>query len=206
MKTNMFKILPSAAAVSIALLSANVAAAEWHGYARSGIAMGDDGDQQCVDVRKVGRLGNECDTYAELDLQQDLFNRDGKSMRVETMIAYTSDQSNDWEGTGDDDANFAIRQMNIQAKGFLEFAPEATVWAGKRFYQRKDVHILDFYYWDVSGPGAGIEGIKLGEGTINFAWTRADRDDGFATPDQEEIRDKDGNVVVEGYDGEDAAR
>jgi maltoporin len=29
----------------------------------------------------------------------------------------------------------------VQAKGLLGFAPEATLWAGKRYYQRHDIHI-----------------------------------------------------------------
>lgn len=30
-------------------------------------------------------------------------------------------------------------------------AAGSTIWAGKRFYQRHDVHMIDFYYWDISG-------------------------------------------------------
>ena len=48
----------------------------------------------------------------------------------------------------------ALRQFNVQAKICL--VPEATVWAGKRFYQRHDIHISDFYYWNMSGPGAQV--------------------------------------------------
>ena len=46
----------------------------------------------------------------------------------------------------------------------------AQIWAGKRFYQRKDIHILDFYYLNDSGTGAGIEGIPVGTlGQASFA-------------------------------------
>lgn len=174
-------------AVAVALLSTGASAVEWNGYARSGVGMSDDGAQRCtVDKTFVGRLGNECDTYAELGLTQEVYNDNGKLFKVNTRLAYTSDQSNDWEGTGvstgnnpDNDATFAIREMNVTATGVLPFAPEATVWAGKRFYQRHDVHITDFYYWDVSGPGAGIEGIKIGDGALNISWTRSDRQEGF---------------------------
>ncbi|WP_244061301.1 maltoporin, partial [Aeromonas caviae] len=93
--------------------------------------------------------------------------------------------SNDWEGTGtvcnfdakqcNGDSDFALRQFNVQAKGLLGFAPEATLWAGKRYYQRHDIHISDFYYWNISGAGAGIEGIQAGPGKISFAWVRNDR-------------------------------
>jgi len=182
------KIKTLSAAVAVALLSSSAFAVEYHGYARSGVGMSDDGAQKCsVQKQKVGRLGNECETYAELTLKQEVHNNDGKLFNIATTLAYVSDGSNDWEGTSanagsndpDMDANFAIREMYATGTGVLGFAPEATVWAGKRFYQRNDIHITDFYYWDISGAGAGIEGIKVGDGALNFAWTRTDRQEGF---------------------------
>lgn len=182
------KIKTLTAAVAVALLSASASAVEYHGYARSGVGVSDNGAQTCsAQKQKVGRLGNECETYAELALTQEVYNDNGKKFTIGTRLAYSSDQSNDWEGTGaaansndpDMDANFAIREMFATATGVLNFAPEATVWAGKRFYQRNDIHISDFYYWDISGPGAGIEGIKMGDGALNLAWTRTDRQEGF---------------------------
>ncbi|OZG75522.1 hypothetical protein BTA51_02710 [Hahella sp. CCB-MM4] len=168
----MFRIAPMATALA-AVMAMNAGAVEWHGYARSGIGMSDDGDQQCVDVKTVGRLGNECETYAELGLAQEVYNRDGKTFKVETMLAYKTDQTGDYESlaAGDDSGDIALRQMNVQAKGLLGFAPEATLWAGKRYYQRHDIHHIDFYYWDISGPGAGIEGIDAGPGKVSIAWT-----------------------------------
>ncbi|WP_309265515.1 maltoporin [Aeromonas salmonicida] len=178
------KWLPIAAAVTAALASQAAFAVDFHGYFRSGIGISEDGDMQTFDKHKVGRLGNENETYGEVQLGQEVFNKDGKTFYVDSMVAMVSNQSNDWEGTGtscnfdtkqcEDDATFALRQFNVQAKGVLGFAPEATLWAGKRYYQRHDIHISDFYYWDVSGAGAGIEGIQAGPGKLSFAWTRSD--------------------------------
>jgi maltoporin len=36
-----------------------------------------------------------------------------------------------------------------------------TAWAGTRYYKRESVYISDFFYWNPSGVGAGIEDIKL---------------------------------------------
>ncbi len=178
------KWLPIAAAVTAALASQAAFAVDFHGYFRSGVGISEDGDMQTFDKNKVGRLGNENETYGEVQLGQEVFNKDGKSFYVDSMVAMVSNQSNDWEGTGtscnfdtkqcEDDATFALRQFNVQAKGVLGFAPEATLWAGKRYYQRHDIHISDFYYWDVSGAGAGIENIQAGPGKLSFAWTRSD--------------------------------
>jgi len=67
----------------------------------------------------------------------------------------------------------------------IEALPNATVWAGKRFYQRHDIHMNDFYYWDVSGPGGGIENIDLGFGRLSVAWLRnSSTDEDFPDSDQ----------------------
>ncbi|MNQ46125.1 Maltoporin precursor [compost metagenome] len=179
------KWLPIAAAVTAALASQAAFAVDFHGYFRSGVGVSGDGDMVKYNVNKVGRLGNENDTYGEVQLGQEVFNKDGKTFYVDSMFAMTSNGSNDWEGTGtvcnfdakqcNGDSDFALRQFNVQAKGLLGFAPEATLWAGKRFYQRHDIHISDFYYWNISGAGAGIEGIQAGPGKVSFAWVRNDR-------------------------------
>jgi len=131
---------------------------------------------------KVGRLGNEDDTYSEIQLGQEVYNKGGKTFYVDSMFAMASNGSNDWEATnGDgtsagragDGADFALRQFNVQAKGL--FGGSEVTWAGKRFYQRHDVHISDFYYWNISGAGAGVEAIQAGPGQLSFAWVRNDR-------------------------------
>ncbi|MGE6106496.1 maltoporin [Aeromonas sobria] len=199
------KWLPIAAAVTAALASQAAFAVDFHGYFRSGVGVSKDGDMQTViKKQKVGRLGHEDDTYGEVQLGQEVFNKDGKTFYVDSMVAMTSNGSNDWESTesrfqctaadgvltkcdNKEDSTFALRQFNVQAKGLLGFAPEATLWAGKRFYQRHDIHISDFYYWNISGAGAGIEGIQAGPGKVSFAWVRNDRsgtDDGWTYNDE----------------------
>lgn len=61
----------------------------------------------------------------------------------------------------------------MQGKNLIEWLPGSTIWAGKRFYQRHDVHMIDFYYWDISGPGAGLENIDVGFGKLSLAATRS---------------------------------
>lgn len=169
------KWLPIAAAVTAALASQAAFAVDFHGYMRSGVGTSDNGSLQTYSKQKVGRLGNEAETYGEVQLGQEAYNKDGKSFYVDSMFAMVSgQQGRDWESTSGSDADFALRQFNVQAKGVLGFAPEATLWAGKRYYQRHDIHISDFYYWDVSGAGAGVENIQAGPGKLSFAWLRND--------------------------------
>ena len=63
------KWLPIAAAVTAALASQAAFAVDFHGYMRSGVGVSDNGDMQTdVSKQKVGRLGNENDTYGEVQL------------------------------------------------------------------------------------------------------------------------------------------
>lgn len=171
------KWLPISAAVIMALGSASASAVDFHGYMRSGVGISQDGATQTYEKNKVGRLGNEADTYSEVQLGQEVYNKGGKSFYVDSMFAMTSNGSNDWEDTGagraKDGADFALRQFNVQAKGM--FGGNEVTWAGKRFYQRHDIHISDFYYWNISGAGAGVEAIQAGPGQLSFAWVRNDR-------------------------------
>ena len=43
------------------------------------------------------------------------------------------------------------------------------LWAGKRYYQRKDIHIMDYYYLNNSGNGFGVENIDTGLGAVSVA-------------------------------------
>ncbi|KLN66769.1 maltoporin [Vibrio sp. VPAP30] len=186
----MKKVSVLAAAVATTLAAGSAFAVDFHGYMRAGVGMNADGGQQSTyEKNKIGRLGNESDIYGEVGLGKEVYNDNGKTMYVDSMFAMTSNGSNDWESTETncgldgstlsctDDAKFALRQFNVQAKGFIASAPEATIWAGKRYYQRRDIHISDFYYWNISGAGAGVEGIEAGPGKLSLAWVRNDRGD-----------------------------
>ncbi len=160
------------------LLSAQAFAVDFSGYVRSGLgASADGGGTQGGDEfnkTKLGRLGNEFDTYSEIGLGQELFNKDGRSMYFESMFEMSSSGNLESESTSNDSANFGIKQVNIQAKGYITALPDAVVWAGKRFYQRHDLHIIDTKYWNISGYGVGIENMKLKTGAISAAVIRAD--------------------------------
>lgn len=184
-----WRLLPVASAVAAAVMAGQALALDFHGYLRSGIgATASGGDQQCftaTGAQSKYRLGNECETYAELNFGQELWAEEGKSFYLDTTFAYAVDQENNWEQTEP-----AFRQANIQGKNLFESLPGATLWAGKRLYQRHDVHMTDFYYWDVSGPGAGLEHIDLGVGKLSLAVVRnteAGGVDGFTGDTDENV-------------------
>ncbi|WP_409422236.1 maltoporin [Pseudaeromonas sp. ZJS20] len=168
------KLLSASVAMALAMTATAASAVDFHGYFRSGVGVSKDGGTTEWNKNYVGRLGNEADTYGEIQLGQELYNKGGASFYVDSMIAVSSDGSNDWEDTSSSDADFALTQFNVQAKGLFSSNPGAVVWAGKRYYQRHDLHIVDYKYWNISGAGAGIENIQAGPGAFSLAWIRQD--------------------------------
>lgn len=191
--------LPVAVAVAAGIMSAQAMAVDFHGYARSGIGWtGSGGEQQCFQATGAGskyRLGNECETYAELKLGQEVWKEGDKSFYFDTNVAYSVAQQNDWEATDP-----AFREANVQGKNLIEWLPGSTIWAGKRFYQRHDVHMIDFYYWDISGPGAGIENIDLGFGKLSLAATRSQEAGGSYTFSSQNIYDSSKDTANDVFD------
>ncbi|HDG1680532.1 TPA: maltoporin [Kluyvera ascorbata] len=191
--------LPVAVAVAAGIMSVQAMAVDFHGYARSGIGWtGSGGEQKCFQAtgaQSKYRLGNECETYAEIKLGQEVWKEGDKSFYFDTNVAYSVAQQNDWEATDP-----AFREANVQGKNLIEWLPGSTIWAGKRFYQRHDVHMIDFYYWDISGPGAGIENIDLGFGKLSLAATRSQEAGGSYTFSSQNIYDTSKDTANDVFD------
>lgn len=181
------KVAPLTTAIAAAMLSTQAAAVDFHGYARAGINtnLSNGGQQTCVqDQGKLtGRLGNECDAYTELALGQDLYNKNNQSFRIDSMLSLAANlQGNDYQTYGHGTANnttdpgtggeLALRQLYVSGKNVVSLFPGATLWAGKRYYQRHNVDMIDFFYLNDSGYGTGIENISAGDGKLSLAWVK----------------------------------
>ena len=179
----------------LSLGSFSASAVDFYGYFRAGVQnnLTNGGAVYCFGNGNrghlVGRLGDECDTYAEIALSQEVFNKAKNKFTVNTLVAWGTYeagatekqydfQGNSWQGVGfggdravtGNSAWHGQRVSLREAWAGYTLPMGAQIWAGKRFYQRKDIHILDFYYLNDSGTGAGIEGIPVGNlGQVSFA-------------------------------------
>lgn len=160
----------SAAALASGLLCAPAQAVDWGGYFRAGPgATKKDAARACYGLSGPGlkyRLGNECDFYGEFLLGQE-FKAEGVTYKANLMTNLFN------PGTDTDDSKVGINQMFVEGKGF-DVSPNTTFWIGKRFYGRADVHIVDTFYTNMSGVGAGADGIAVGPGKLNLAFFRTD--------------------------------
>ncbi len=141
----------------------------FHGYLRSGVGVnGEGGAMQYFRAPGAGakyRLGNESDTYGEIDLSKDWAAKDGgPQYHTEIMGSFATMELN---GSSDRDS-FALRQCFVEATNFAPF-PEWKFWAGERYYDRHDIHIIDFYLLDMSGYGGGVRDIEVPGGKLGVA-------------------------------------
>jgi maltoporin len=156
-------------------------------YLRSGVGINGNGGPQDFDfeIPDFGlgryRLGNEFDTYMELNFKQAHLLGDSPDVMDVAMTFTPRFSYNNTKTTSDSQfakgAVINLRQAFIEAKNFIKSAPEITIWAGQRFSDRHDVHLHDLFYDDYSGYGIGVDNIDLGFGKLLFSYLGGIRDD-----------------------------
>ena len=142
----------------------------FHGYVRSGFGVDGNGKGQQPFIAPLAgskyRLGNEAETYLETTFDYGTLSEGEDPAYFDTRItlAYVTptSQSNNFATT------FSLREAYALARRVWAAQPNATFWAGARFYDRHDLHITDFWYRDPSGFGGGIENVELGD-RVRFA-------------------------------------
>lgn len=158
---------------------------DFSGYFRAGYGRNSEGGiQEPFKAPGAGskyRLGNETENYGELAL--------GKSFFVPGLFSTTAPSS---AGVAEDPAHwgpvarfqFRLAFSNPYSGGTDFSVPESWAslgnligsqremkfWAGNRFYRRHDIHVSDFYFYNMSGKGAGVEDFDLGFAKMALAW------------------------------------
>jgi maltoporin len=156
------------------------------GYLRSGYGRSGKGGPmvafQAPGAPSKYRLGNEPDSYGELVISKNYylpgaFSLDQASHSDGTLkgpIAHAQVRFNFYNPYAafgsSSDTDVSLLEAWASVGQVLPFAPSTKFWAGNRFYRRHDIHVTDFFYWNVSGGGGGIEDIPLGPGHFAFAW------------------------------------
>ena len=164
-------------AMAAVLVPAAADGLEFSGYGRVGVgeALGGDGRQSCFQLPGAPskyRLGNECETYWELELNQDVYHGEDGTVVTLNGMASLMEQYNHFPDFGGDTGS--IRMPQAWAGVRSPVINDGTFWVGRRYYKRHDIHISDFYYWNPSGAGAGVDNYKLGKYFLSYAFTRED--------------------------------
>jgi len=160
------------AVLAAALAVSNASALEFHGYFRDSEGFNSfGGGQACFQLPGSdfkARLGNECERYLEMTLVQ-TGKMDDAAWRVEFTPASYLPTTN---GTAANTLFLQQMWASIQLDGW----GGASLWAGRRFYRRHDVHSLDWFYWNPGQGNAaiGLEDVDLGFGKAALALIRID--------------------------------
>ncbi len=169
------------------------------GYFRAGYGRANTGGPQQAfgipDLAKY-RLGNEAENYGELAFAKTFYpiglfaggasDDSGPVARMTYRLSFYNPYDN--YGTASD-TDFASPEIWGSIANVIDGMPDAKIWAGNRFYRRRDINMNDFYFWDMSGGGGGIEDVTVGNGKMAFAWigdgAQSGITNGFDSPDPE---------------------
>lgn len=138
---------------------------EFDGYVRSGFGInvkgGDQDAFQAPGAFSKYRLGNETETYGELGFTANWVNPEHNDawFKTKVKLAVVAPRNSTFDVLN----VIAIREAYGEAGHVIDSHPETTFWAGQRFYRRRDVHIIDFFFNDMSGYGAGFQDMKVGD-------------------------------------------
>jgi maltoporin len=166
------------------------------GYFRAGYGVNSRGGPQTA-FQAPGafskyRLGNEAEIYGELGFGKDfylpkLFSIDpterpsnlstGPVARVQLLLSAYNPYQDLLTASGTD---FGLPEAWASIGNVVRGQPELKVWAGSRYYRRHDIHISDFFFYNMSGAGGGVEDIQLPFGKAAFAWIGSGASSGFS--------------------------
>ena len=131
------------------------------------------------------RLGNEVENYGELIVGKDWYlpgtfaldpklrpdgTPEGPIAHAQMRLAFVDPYSSFNSGV---DTQVTFPEVWGSIGNVIRSQPSLKFWAGNRFYRRHDIHIDDFFYYNMSGAGGGFEDLQLSFGKIAFAWIGA---------------------------------
>jgi maltoporin len=155
------------------------------GYFRAGYGRDNEGGPQVAfqapGTLAKGRLGNEAENYGELIFSKSFylpgaFSLSRNSVGGPATGPIASFQArismyNPYQNSADSGATqFGLPEAWGAIGKLSGGQPSMNVWAGNRYYRRHDIHINDFFMYNMSGGGGGVEDVRIPVGKLAFAW------------------------------------
>lgn len=165
------------------------------GYFRAGYGRDNEGGPQVAfqapGALAKGRLGNEAENYGELAFSKNFYlpgafslsrnSAGGPSTEPVARFLVRMSMYNPYQNyNSSNDTSFGIAEAWGAVGNLTPSQPSMNVWAGDRYYRRNDVHIDDFFLYNMSGGGAGVEDISIPFGKLAFAWIGIGSQSGFS--------------------------
>jgi maltoporin len=147
----------------------------FHGYFRIGYGLSSEkGRQVCFQApgaQSKYRLGNECDQYGEFMFSGPAYVGDNgvvanANVMFNVFIPTTTQGNPDrFVPNANElgkDLHFGANQFFFDFQGLPFLGKGGKAWIGRRFYKREDIHVIDYFWWNASGVGGGLEDIPVG--------------------------------------------
>ena len=134
------------------------------GYIRVQTTLDDKKANVCFKAPGAGtkyRLGNECETWLEIALYQDLTLDSGVKIHNQVRPVFTAPNNKTVDFLRFDEAYSEV---------FNTFDNSVSFWIGRRFYKRYDSFISDYFFFNISGDGFGINNLDLGKMNLSYSF------------------------------------
>ncbi|HUO38265.1 MAG TPA: carbohydrate porin [Mycobacterium sp.] len=174
------EVVPAAMPNPAPLIKPKVGDVSLSGYFRGGFgASNQKGRMTCFSLANPSglvskyRLGNECEVWSETHFTVVTYAGDDGVVAnlhfMPTVYIPTTNIGYSPNGTVNSPAIFTTStgatvmfpNLYVDIKG-ISWLAGGTPWIGTRYYKRESVYISDFFYWNPSGVGGGVEDINLG--------------------------------------------
>jgi len=135
-----------------------------HGYFRVQTSLQDQKERVCFKVPGAGskyRLGNECETWGELSLFHEMNLDNGVKIHTEILPVFL--------GANNDKVDY-LRTDGLYTEFFNLFDNTASFWIGRRWYKRYDSHMTDYFFFNMSGDGFGVNNLELSGVKLSYSF------------------------------------
>jgi len=134
------------------------------GYGRIQNSFQEGKENVCFQAPGAGskyRLGNECETWFEPALFQNIALENGIQIynKVRPIFFGANDKEIDFFSWGE----FYTQISNT-------FDNDISFWVGRRWFSRFDSHMTDYFYLNTSGDGLGFENLKIRDYSISYSF------------------------------------
>lgn len=135
------------------------------GYMRLQTSLQDEKTNVCFKAPGAGskyRLGNECETWIELGLYDTIRFDNGITLHNQIRPVFTGANNRNIE-------YLRLDELYSELGGIVEHNT-LSLWAGRRFYERYDSHLSDYFYFNMSGDGAGFRNLDLDGYKLSYSY------------------------------------
>ncbi len=178
------------------------------GYFRAGYGRNDQGGPQvgfqAPGAMAKGRLGNEAENYGELVIGKNFYlpgafslgrgtRADGTAAEPIGRFQVRLSMYNPYQNLLSSSAtSFGLAEAWAAIGNLIAGQPSMNFWAGNRYYRRHDMHINDFFMYNMSGGGGGVENIQTRLGKVAVAWIGIGSQSGISDIPQPDPQNKAG--------------